>query len=331
MLALLGLSVTAEQVYRAMLAHPGDGVANLVRHLGLPEEQICEALQTLSDLALVRPSYERDSELRAVSPEVGMEVLLARQQAELAAHQQRIESSRAAAAQLIAQYTDLRPANAHPWVEHLVGLDRIRDRLVSLTREVRSEVLTFAPDGAQSEENMRSSRPLNQELLERGVQMRTIYLDSLRNSPATVAHAGWLVEHGAQVRTVPFLPTRMIIVDRSTAVIPVDTDDTASGAVALTGKGTLTALCALFESTWAAADPLGEASVRDGRGLTPQEASALHLLANGRTDEVIAKRLGISPRTARRIAGDLMKRLGARSRFEAGVLAVQCGWLPHRP
>ncbi|GAA3135976.1 hypothetical protein GCM10010521_22600 [Streptomyces rameus] len=40
------------------------------------------------------------------------------------------------------------------------------------------------------------------------------------------------------------------------------------------------------------------------------------------------KRLGVSPRTAHRIAADLMERLEARSRFEAGVHAVQDGWLP---
>lgn len=46
------------------------------------------------------------------------------------------------------------------------------------------------------------------------------------------------------------------------------------------------------------------------------------------TDDAIAKRLGVSPRTARRVANDMMERLGARSRFQAGALAVQHGWLP---
>ncbi|WP_042457885.1 helix-turn-helix transcriptional regulator [Streptacidiphilus jiangxiensis] len=331
MLTLLGLSTTAEQVYRAMLAHPDDGVARLGARLGLSKEQIEEALHTLSELALVRPSYDRDHELCAVSPEVGMEVLLARQQAELAAHQQRIEASRAAAAQLIAQYAERSPSGAHPWVEYLGGLDQIRDRLVALTRDVRTEVLAFAPGGAQTEENMKASQPLNRELLDRGVTMRTLYLDSVRNSPATVAHAVWLVEHGAEVRTVPSLPTRLIIVDRSTAVIPVDSEDSSAGAMVLTGQGTLTALCALFESMWAGSRPIGEPSTRDGQGLTPQEAGALQLLADGHTDELIAKRLGVSPRTARRIAGDLMERLNARSRFQAGVRAVQKGWLPPHP
>ncbi|MFB7122091.1 LuxR C-terminal-related transcriptional regulator [Kitasatospora sp. NPDC056273] len=122
----------------------------------------------------------------------------------------------------------------------------------------------------------------------------------------------------------------MIVVDRATAVIPVNSDDTAAAAVVLTGHGTLTALCALFENVWDAARPLVGPAVRDSRGLSGQESAALRLLSEGHTDEAIAKRLGVSPRTARRIATELMERLGARSRFEAGVRAVQHGWLPAR-
>ncbi|CAG7645907.1 hypothetical protein SBRY_40273 [Actinacidiphila bryophytorum] len=55
----------------------------------------------------------------------------------------------------------------------------------------------------------------------------------------------WLTAQGAQVRTLPMRPTRVIIVDRARAVIPVSSDDTAAGAVLLSGHGTLTALCAL--------------------------------------------------------------------------------------
>ncbi|WP_328553112.1 helix-turn-helix transcriptional regulator [Streptomyces sp. NBC_00358] len=198
------------------------------------------------------------------------------------------------------------------------------------TREVREEFLTFAPGGPQTAENMAASRPLNQDLLGRGVRMRTIYLDSVRSSRPTVEHATWLARLGGRIRTIPSLPTRMILMDRRTAMISVSSDDTAAGAVLLTGQGTLTALYALFETTWEAARPLGEVVPTDPNGLTGQQATALRLLAEGHTDEAIAKRLGVSHRTARRIASELMDRLGARSRFEAGARAVQQGWLPAR-
>ncbi|MFJ8308071.1 MULTISPECIES: LuxR C-terminal-related transcriptional regulator [unclassified Streptomyces] len=328
MLTALGLDAVAESVYRAMLADPQGGVAELVAALGVPEQDVRRALETLSELALIRSSAEQHGRLRAVSPDIGMEILMARQQAELAAQQQKLEASRAVAAQLIAEYADLRPAATSPGVEHLIGLDQIRDRLARLARETRTEVATFAPNGAQSEENIAAARPLNEAQLRRGIRMRTVYLDSVRNSQITVDYVNWIAGLGGQVRTVPSLPTRMIIVDRSTAVIPVSSDDTAAGAVVLNGQGTLTALCALFDSVWEGAQPLGSAAPRDEQGLSPQESTTVTLLARGHTDEAIAKRLGVSQRTARRIATDLMERLGARSRFEAGVRAVQHGWLP---
>ncbi|MBD0741841.1 helix-turn-helix transcriptional regulator [Streptomyces sp. CBMA152] len=331
MLTALGLDEVAESVYRAMLCDPRGGVADLVKRVGKPEEEVRNALDVLSELALVRPSAEREGSLRAVSPDIGMEILMARQQAELAAQQQRLEASRAVAAQLIAEYTDLRPAAASPGVEQLIGLDEIRDCLARLTRGLSVEAMTFAPGGAQPAQAMAAARPLNKDLLERGVAMRTVYLSSVRNDQPTVEYVNWLAELGGQVRTVPELPTRMIIFDHTTAVIPVTSDDSAAGAVVLTGQGTLTALCALFESVWATAQPLGEVAAKDTHGLRPQEATTIALLAQGHTDEAIAKRLGVSQRTARRIATELMERLGARSRFEAGVRAVQHGWLPSGP
>ncbi|MFC1410941.1 helix-turn-helix domain-containing protein [Streptacidiphilus sp. N1-12] len=328
MLTMLGLDTASEAVYRAMLGAPQAGVSALSAMLALPEEQIRTALDTLSELALVRPSHQADGHLRAVSPELGLEILLARQQSELASQQQRLEASRATAAQLIAEYADLRPQASSPGVEQLVGIDQIRDRLSLLTKELTTELMTFAAGGAQPQEGIDAARPLDQDLLTRGVRMRTVYLDSVRNHAATAAYAEWLTSLGGQVRTVPALPTRMIIIDRSRAVIPVSSDDTAAGAVVLTGQGTITALCALFESVWAEAQPLGRPPRRDGHGLTPQEQTAVALLAEGHTDDAIAKRLGVSSRTARRLATDLIDRLGARSRFQAGVRAVQQGWLP---
>ncbi|MEV7511070.1 helix-turn-helix domain-containing protein [Streptomyces sp. NPDC090085] len=330
MLTELGLDARAENVYRAMLIDPGSGVAALAATLGVGEGEVREALDLLSELALVQPSADDSGRLRAVSPDIGMEILMARGQAELAAQQQRLEASRAAAARLISEYSQLRPADRHPGVEQLIGLDAVRDRLVALTRDTKDELLAFSPDATLSESALTASRPLNRTLLERGVRMRTVYLDSVRNSRPSVEHANWLTELGGQVRTVASLPTRMLIVDRSTALIPVS-DDSSAGAVVLTGHGMLVALCALFESTWATAQPLAEVAVLGPDGLTAQQTTAVRLLAEGHTDEAIAKRLGVSSRTARRIANELMERLGARSRFEAGVRAVQEGWLPARP
>ncbi|MFE7711615.1 LuxR C-terminal-related transcriptional regulator [Streptomyces sp. NPDC057486] len=327
MLTTLGLDQETETLYRAMLTHPAEGVAALCERLGMPEQSVRRGLDRLSELALVRPSQEEPGQIRAVSPEIGMEMLLARQQAELATQQQRIEASRAAAARLIAECADLRPTTTHPGVEHLVGLDHIRDRLNQLERDVRQEVMIFSPQNEHIVAGLEQARPRDEALLRRGIKMRTIYLDSIRNCPPIVEYAQWLTSLGRQARTAATLPTRMIIMDRTSAVIPVNADDTAAAAVVLSGHGTLTALCALFESTWTNATPLGTNTPRNKHNLTDTESTTLKLLAQGHTDETIAKRLGVSHRTARRTATTLMERLNARSRFEAGVKATQLGWL----
>ncbi|MFF8772436.1 LuxR C-terminal-related transcriptional regulator [Kitasatospora sp. NPDC015120] len=327
MLAVLGLDTTSEAVYRAMLAHPREGLAGLATRLALAPDEVRQGLDRLSELALIRPSYDREGELRVISPEVGLELLMARQQAELAAQQLRIEASRSAAAQLIAEYADLSPAAGHPGVEQLVGLDEIRDRMAGMARELRTEVMTFAPGGGHRQAAIDAARPQDRALLERGIRMRTVYLNSVRNSQPTLEYVTWLAELGGEVRTAAELPTRMIIFDRASALIPVSTEDSAAGAVLLTGNGTLTALCALFENIWSAAQPLVGAA-REASGLNPQEAAVVRLLAQGLTDDAIAKRLAVSSRTARRLATELMERLEARSRFEFGVRAVQQGWLP---
>ncbi|MFF4417763.1 LuxR C-terminal-related transcriptional regulator [Streptosporangium sp. NPDC001559] len=312
-----------------MLARPNEGVGELAERLSCEAGDIRAALDELSELALIRPSQQQNGHLHAVSPDIGMQILLSRQQAGLIAQQQRLEESRAAAARLIADHASLRSETGGTGVEQVVGIDNIRDRIAVLCRAVSREIMTFAPDGAQTPENLESARPQDAAVLERGVRLRVVYLDSLRNNQPTVDYANWIVQRGAEVRTVATLPNRMIILDRDTVVIAVSSDNTAAGAVVLTGEGTVTALCALFESVWANARPLSSAVPINAHGLSPQEQSALALLAEGHTDEAIAKRLGVSPRTSRRLAATLIERLGARSRFEAGVRAVRQGWLEH--
>lgn len=62
-------------------------------------------------------------------------------------------------------------------------------------------------------------------------------------------------------------------------------------------------------------------------GPTDDEARVLRLLGTGITDDVAAERLGWTPRTLRRRLRAAMDKLGASSRFQAGMLAERAGWL----
>jgi len=50
-------------------------------------------------------------------------------------------------------------------------------------------------------------------------------------------------------------------------------------------------------------------------------------MAAGAPDASIARQAGVSQRTVERRLRSLMDRLGAETRFQAGVLAVHRGWL----
>ena len=327
-LDFMGLDDFVAAVYQLLVQYPHADVTELSDRLGFSGEQIRDALDRLSALALVRRLDASPATFRAVDPTLGIETLIAKEQERLAAEQERIEKLRRASALLSAGFAAARADRVVDGVERLDGIDEIRDRLAVLARDVTSELVALVPGGGVSEASRNASAADDEALLGRGVRMRTVYLDSVRHHAPTRAYAEWLTALGAEVRTVPTMPIRLVLQDRRVAVVPVDAENTAAGALVLNGNGTVTALCALFESVWEKGVPLGESYTRetDDRDLTPQEAEALRLLAQGHTDESVAKRLGVSPRTARRIASTLIEKLDARSRFQAGVRAAALGW-----
>jgi DNA-binding CsgD family transcriptional regulator/sugar-specific transcriptional regulator TrmB len=326
------LDPDAASVYRVILANPHFGVQQLTESLGWPPERVHTALDELARLSLIRSSWEKPESLRAVSPEVGLTSLLAQQEQELLLRQQEIAASKLAVTQLIDEYTQHYRPRRRVDMEHLRGIDEIRSRIEELATACRSELMAFAPHGTQSVEAMEASKPLDQAVLDRHVLMRTVYVHSIYNSQVSLDYAQWLVASGAQVRTTAALSLRLIVYDREIALVPVDPDVEAEGAVLMHGTGVVRALCEQFEQVWQAAEPLStKAPRRSGDEPTPQELAVLRLMADGHTDEVIARRLGVSIRTSRRFTAELMTKLGARSRFQAGARAMELGWLGSRP
>ncbi|WP_034262632.1 helix-turn-helix transcriptional regulator [Actinospica robiniae] len=329
MLSALGVSETAEQVYVAMLAQPDLGVEGLAAQLDLTEAQVGEALDDLFALSLVRESFDRPGRLRALEPEIGLQAALARQHEELVRRQQQVAAGQAAVARMLAEHARAAPRPAgDSGVEHLIGMDAVQGRLERFSRDTESEVLTFMPGGAQSASALEAACENDARLLARGVSICTVGQDSIRNHAPTLAYAQFLADHHAEFRTAPMLPPRMIVIDRRSALVPLDPADTRKGALHLTAPGTVAVLLALFEQVWETAVPLGADRTPDRESLTAIERGLLTLLARGLTDEAAAARLAVSPRTARRLMAELMERLGATSRFEAGLKAARSGWLP---
>jgi DNA-binding CsgD family transcriptional regulator len=179
------------------------------------------------------------------------------------------------------------------------------------------EVLVTRADGTGPGGPLRRA---DHDNLRRGVRYRILLTDGVRGHPAAVLRLGRLVAAGAEIRTVAQVPTDVTVVDRTVALL---VRDRSGDDVAMVGlPGVVDTVVALFERLWTAGRPLGQDDDLCGR-----ERELLALLSAGCTDETAAARLGVSVRTVRRMMSTIMTRLGARSRFQAGLRAADRGML----
>jgi DNA-binding CsgD family transcriptional regulator len=165
-----------------------------------------------------------------------------------------------------------------------------------------------------------------------GVRARDIYDHEAIDAPDTLALVRSLTDSGGSVRVARMVPMKLLLIDRSAALIPLSTSEPGVhlGALLVRASSLLEALSAFFEAMWDRAAPF--ALHRDARGRAssgrPDEAeSLLAFLAAGFKDEAIARRLGVAPSTVDRRMRRLMHDLDARTRFQAGVHATRRGWV----
>jgi len=321
----LGLSRTAEAVYRTMLAHRAWGVAEVAEHLGLTTQRVRAALDQLADLALLTLT---SAGADAVDPLIGLPELLAKAERKALQHQQQIDATRAAIAAIAAEYATVRDRDS---ADRLDGVAAVRDRLAELSRIATRECISLNPTASQTPAATSAGEPLNERMLARGITIRGVYQDNILKDARLVAYARWLTTLGGQARTTPTVPMLLVIYDREIAILPIDPHDSSTGAVEIRNSSVLALACALFEQIWSSARPLGDAPNANDAQPSAMHRQLLRILAAGHTDELAAKRLGISITTARRMMADIMNLLNARSRFQAGIQAAERGWLHSGP
>ncbi|MFI1168059.1 helix-turn-helix transcriptional regulator [Streptomyces sp. NPDC020801] len=326
MLEALGLDAIAEQVYQALLVDPDTGVKALGETLALPESQVREALDRLLDLDLLRPSCDAPERLRPVSPQVGLEAIVARQERALAEQQLRLAVSRLAAAKAITEFGRYHRGTVSASIETLLGADAVRDRLEVLLKGSREECLVVLPGRSREQMELTASEVLERRLPPDGVGVRLLVQESVRRNRTVRRYVQRLIRPQDEMRTAVVSPPWMLVVDWETALVPID-PAAVVGALCVRERGIVGTLAAVFEAAWATATPLDVPRPACDAALTASDTGLLNLLATGITDEAAAKRLGVSLRTVRRQMSALMERLGASSRFEAGFKVAQHGWI----
>ncbi|MFJ9041035.1 helix-turn-helix transcriptional regulator [Streptomyces sp. NPDC102406] len=279
----------------------------------------------LLEAALLHPDPDDASWLRPVPPSAALAQWLLPLERE-------IQERRKAAVRLTDLFEPFMAitARAEPTTHAITVLEgdtRINSAIERLTAECRFEVLTVQPGGGRSENTLNVALKRGQTVLDRGVAMRTIYQHTVRHSQGTLAYAARIHRENVEIRTLEELIDRLMIFDRSAALIPVGEERQI--ALELRHPGLVEYLTKVFEDLWRRATPLLEDPPYPPStdGITGVQRSIAKLLIEGHVDEAIARRLGMNVRTCRAHIAKIAASLGSGSRAQLGYLIARSGIL----
>jgi sugar-specific transcriptional regulator TrmB/DNA-binding CsgD family transcriptional regulator len=325
MLELAGVSFVEERVYRHLVAVASAPPGLISQRLGIPIDQVRSTLANLEAKGLVSRTSGTQPCFVPAPPDLALEPLILQRQ-----HQ--LQQTRATLEQLAEEYRSAQRRTGKPvLVDVVVGMEAIRRRWEQLQRGARHEVLAFAKPpyrlGAFGE--------CDPGLLERGVSFRAVYDRAFLDEPEGLHQIETYVRQGEQARVLDGVPMRLVVADRSIALVPLaTTNEEEPGAILVRPNGLLDSLVALFETLWSLATPVlvdepfqVQSNRTDGLALSAEDSRLLSLMRAGLTDEAIAKQLGTSKRTVLRRVRRLMDLTQTETRFQLGCEAAQRAWL----
>jgi DNA-binding CsgD family transcriptional regulator len=329
MLEHLGLLGDEEAVYRAVVEEPATTTA-LRRRLGLSARALAAALDRLDALDLLVADTGTWS---AVSPDVALGRLQRRREEELEQQARAVDEGRAAVAQFLLTVPQYGSDSARRLVEVLDDPDEVGRRVLQVAESARATVRVLdRPPYLYNTPETGTTLDSELRLLKSGVAYRVIYdADSFTPPELSECFAESLAA-GEQARVLAEVPVKLTIADNDTAILPlIPTPGQPGRAVVLHTPVMVEPFAALFESLWSRAIPVGPetAIADDSTGSAPaaDERALIMLLAAGMKDGAIARHLRVSERTVNRRIAELIERLDAHTRFQAGVQAAHRGWL----
>ncbi|QKW10017.1 helix-turn-helix transcriptional regulator [Streptomyces sp. NA04227] len=325
-LGAIGLDEVHESAYRALVAVGAAEVPELARRLMLGEYATERALRRLERQGLAARSSARPGRWVAAPPGVALGALLAQQRGDL-------ERAERVAAQLAEEYR-VRAAEpaAHDLVEVVTGAGAVAQRFVQVQVGARHEVcaLFTAPGAVEA-----AARPAP-DPAHRGVLRRVVVERSVLSLPVALDEVTAALGREELVRVTDRVPSRLVIADRSLALVPLTGRAAEPAALLVHPSGLLDTLLALFESVWREALPLrlgagGPVSEQEPAAPDATDLEILSLLLAGLTDASVAKQLDLGLRTVQRRVKRLMELTGVTTRLQLGWHAYERQWIARIP
>ncbi|MFJ7077273.1 helix-turn-helix domain-containing protein [Streptomyces sp. NPDC098781] len=323
MLGAIGLDETHESAYRALVSVGAADVPDLARRLTLGEHDTERALRRLERHGLAAQSSARPGRWVAAPPGVALGALLTQQRHEL-------EQAELAAAMLAEEYRAgaTEPA-VHDLVEVVIGAAAVSQRFLQLQLGASDEVcalVTGSPVAVTGTENDAEERAAD-----RGVRYRVVLERSVLDQPQGITELSAALGREERVRVVERVPTKLVIADRTLALVPLTSHTAEPAALVVHASGLLELLFGLFESVWRDALPLslGPAGLTEQQPDGPDgtDLEVLSLLLAGLTDASVAKQLDLGLRTVQRRVKRLMELTGVTTRLQLGWHACERGWV----
>ncbi|MER5562879.1 helix-turn-helix domain-containing protein [Streptomyces sp. NPDC058961] len=324
MLGAIGLDETQESAYRALVAVGAAEVSDLAHRLALPENETERALRRLERQGLAAQSSARTGRWVAAPPGVALGALLTQQRHEL-------DQAELAAALLATEYrAEAAEPAVHDLVEVVTGASAVAHRFHQLQLGAAEEVcalVTGKPVAVTGMDNESEEQASN-----RGVSYRVVVEREVLSLPAGIVELSAALGRDEQVRTVDRVPTKLVVADRTLAMVPLTGRGAEPAALVVHASGLLESLMGLFEAVWKDALPLrlgggGRGVVEEGRGPDATDLEILSLLLAGMTDASAAKQLELGLRTVQRRVKGLMELTGVTTRLQLGWHAYERGWV----
>ncbi|WP_430477844.1 helix-turn-helix domain-containing protein [Streptomyces sp. P11-1] len=324
MLGAIGLDERQEAAYRALVAAGAAELPDLAHRLSLPEAEAERVLRRLEQQGLAAQSSARPGRWVAAPPGVALGALLTQQRHEL-------ERAELASALLAEEYrAEASEPEVHDLVEVVTGAAAVAQRFHQVQLGAASEVcalVTGKPIAVTGTENESEERAAS-----RGVVYRVVVEREVLSLPSGILELSAALGRDEQCRVVDRVPTKLMIADGTTAMVPLTGRGAEPAALVVHASGLLESLMGLFEAVWREALPLrlgeGGCGVREeGVGPDATDLEILSLLLAGLTDASVAKQLELGLRTVQRRVKGLMELTGVSTRLQLGWHAYERGWV----